>query len=164
MHLRIPTAINVDFVLVTEKRVSTTAWRSFLRNGLKMLPFLSLDIEAVKVVEGSSGVTKTTMASVDVDLILVDTRSHVGSWGRCTNGGGAVVQVCLRFLTDAAEFGFFVNVPPSVVKTSSSVVMTSEEENAISFWERDGNVLGSSRWKVTRNFYGFPVAFIFRCI
>ena len=33
VHLRVPTAINVDFILVTEKRVSTTAGRSLLREG-----------------------------------------------------------------------------------------------------------------------------------
>jgi hypothetical protein len=101
------------------------------------------------------------VASIDVDLVFVHARAHVGSGGRSADCGGAVVQVGFCLFTDSAELGVLLDVPPRVIETSSGIVMTSEDKYAVSLNGVDRDMLGSSRWKVSVDFNVLPVTLIF---
>lgn len=79
LHLSVPATIDVDLLVTGEETESTSAvWGIVL--WLNLLPGLSGEIEAVQVVEGNTGVVKSTMSSEHVHFIVVYASADVGSW------------------------------------------------------------------------------------
>jgi hypothetical protein len=58
---------------------SSSLWRVVAGNDL--VPLFCLEVEGVQVVEGNSLVVDTTMSSEEVDLLVVEDGSRVGSGG-----------------------------------------------------------------------------------
>jgi len=71
---------------------STAWWERRLRNdGLVLGPDLSLNVEGVDVAERDTGVVKTTVTTIDVELSVVEGDTSVSAWAWSANGGLFVV-------------------------------------------------------------------------
>jgi len=83
---------------------TTTGWERGLGNDWLVLgPDLSLDVEGVDVAERDTGVVKTTVTSVDVELSVVQGATSVSAWAWSADGGLFIVMAC--FVTEAAAPG-----------------------------------------------------------
>jgi hypothetical protein len=60
--------------------------------GLNLLPLMCLKVVGVEVVKGNALVVDTTMATEQVDLVIQESCSGVGSWGWSATGGLLVLR------------------------------------------------------------------------
>lgn len=88
------------------------------------------------------------MSSLDVDLVLVDARSHIGSGSRGANLGLIVLEV-VGFIANALPLEFSDIEDPRVVESAFGIVVTTEHENVFSLVEGDCHVLGTRQWIVS---------------
>ena len=87
LRLRVPASIGVEFVVDYEDGITTAAHRRGLGllDRLVLVPRLCLQIEREYVCEGGAGIVQTTMATVDVYLVVGIAISHVGPGSWSTN-------------------------------------------------------------------------------
>jgi hypothetical protein len=143
----IPSTVSVELVVHDENGVSTTSWRRELKTSddFDLFPLLSLKIVGVDIVEADAGVVESTMASINVDLVLVDAATGVGTWGRSSNGGLLVVLDLTISL--CAGPGVLLGVEePGVVKTHGGGAVTTENEHLVVDWRNDFGYMLRSCW------------------
>ena len=144
LHLSVPSTIDVDLVVTGEERVSSSSvWRIVVWH--QLLPSLSRQVEAVKVVEGHTGVVQTSMTTENVHFIVVNAGADVGSGAGSADGGLNVASVVLVGSHSSPFHGLHVE-EPGVVQSSLRAVMSSEDEHLVSFWGVQSDVLGSWQW------------------
>lgn len=131
LGLRVPSSIGVELVIDNEDGVTSTAWwgRLSLLDWLILMPGLSVNIEAVDVVKGLSGIVETSMATIDVDFVSGETGTTVGSWGWSTNGGLLVLLYILVTLNSVPSDWLTVldAEPPAVIEAHGWSVMATED-------------------------------------
>jgi hypothetical protein len=142
LHLGVPSTIDVDLVVVSKATVTTSSiwWTVDWDN---LLPSFSLQIKGMKIIESDSLVAQTTMTSEDVDLVLMETSTCIGScwWG--SDRGFTIVEGRLVG-SDSYPFEVLHIQEPGIVEPGLRTVMTTVDKDSIIVWrDRDGNVLSS---------------------
>lgn len=137
LRVAVPATVGVQLIIDDEDRVATTAHGRGLglRNGLILLPGMSLKVEAEDVIESPTLVIVATVSTVDVDLTVVKGGAHVGTRKGSADGGVLVsldINVTLDALPDNVRV---VRVrhfeDPAIVETHSRAGVTTEDENLI---------------------------------
>ena len=127
---------------------------------LELVPFTSIKIKAPDITKCDSSITKSTMASIDVDLVVVDIVSTVSSrrWG--TNRGFLIwFNILIAFYSCP---GIILNVkPPAVIEPGSWVSMSTKYEELIALGSDTSDVLSTRSWDcLSFRLFFFPTDFL----
>ena len=145
VELGVPSTIGVELIVVDENGVTTTTWGQRLQSldGFDALPDAALNIVSVDIIEGDTCVVKTTVSSIDEDLVLVDAGAGVGTRRGTANGRLLVVLDAL--VTGGASPDVLLGVQePRVVKSDGRTSMSTEHEQLFVLGSNgDRDVLGT---------------------
>ena len=115
--------------------------RGLRDDGLALGPDLSFDLEGEDVTERDTGIVKTTVTSLDVELSVVKSAASIDAWAGSVNGGLFVV---LSGNVTKSQVKSETLSNQRVVESDSWAGITSEHEEAVIPRSGDGNVLISS--------------------
>ena len=108
------------------------------------MPCVSLQVKGIYIGEGGAGVVQATMATIDIYLVVVVGRSHVGSRRRSTNRG-SIIRVCVDIALDSLPVHFIsLGIrhlqEPAVVEAYGGACVTSKDEDFL-LWGQDSGML-----------------------
>jgi hypothetical protein len=163
LRFGVPTTVGVKLVINDKDGVTTTTngRRLGLLHWQVLMPCLGLQVEAEDVSEGGACVVETTMATIDIDLVVVVGGSHVGTRRRCSDGrlfvGGSVTISLHSLPVDLRVVGVWNLEEPAVIESQGRTGVTTEDEDLL-LRREDGGVLGTWLWLLfaVRNFL-FPM-------
>lgn len=149
-RLVVPSTIGVQFLFMDENGVSTSSWRRKLESDvdLNLLPLLGLKIVGEDIIKARPLIEKSTMTSIDVDLVFVEATSSICT-GRGTSNCGFLVFLNGLVTLGACPGVVFCIEEPGVIQAHFRRLMTSKNEHFV-ILRRDnfGYVLATCR----RNF------------
>ena len=163
MGFRVPASIGVKLVVNYEDGVATAADRRWLGllDGLILVPCMCLQVEREYICEGSTGIVQTTVATVDVNLVVAVGGSHVGPRRGCADCRLLIRGNITVTFHALPEYFWIVCVwhfqEPAVIESHGGASVATEDEDFL-IWGEDGGVLGSRlRNLIAFSLLPFPV-------
>lgn len=145
LHFWVPATIDVDLIVVGKQTVTSSTFR-WIVSWHYLFPSLSLKIKGVEIIEGHTIVVEASMTTEDVNLILVNTSSCIGSWWWCSDRRVLVGKIVLVG-SDSYPLEVLDVKEPGIIETGLLTMVTTEKEHTVILWRYgQGNVLGTCEW------------------
>lgn len=134
----VPASVDVE-VLVNRKHGVATSWVRgvTLLVVLDLVPSVCIEVKSVKIVVSNASVASSSMAAIDINLVVVHASSSIGSWSGGTHLGSLIVRRLWLGTIGPLPLLLLSHVKPSVIEADSLSSVASKNEDPVLVRTRD---------------------------